>query len=368
LKVLGAPLVSALRDRPLDAGKESVNYEQRLRRSMVSLLDGAVSLKYGAPEESARFLDEGLLRLRSRAVDADVRPDAVSLFNDSDTFEVERYLEDFMSVFAVLADVEAGKGVESLKKAIRRVDAESLKGKDDLPAQEVLTADLLERALSRTKSPMALYAVGRAVEAYALSLELSEDAKAISRNLLEIGRKAIADAKMATTPWLASRYPAFVRLVGESESKLAGPETYLTLVRQLRGQGRLNDAVAELKNAVRLYRENRDLWRLWVEVELAKAVEAVGKASTKGDALAGLADVIANGRANGAFSAADELYFNAVVDDRLGNVDRAIDQYLRAVREKNLDQVYRVRAKARLAVLRLKASRAEDVAQISGSK
>lgn len=355
LKVMGAPLVSALRDRPLNAGKESVNYEQRLRRSMVSLLDGAVSLKYGVPEESSRFLEEGLSRLRSRSADADVSPDAAQLFNDSDTFEVERYLEDFMSVFAVLADIEAGRGAEALRKSIRRVDPDALKGEDDLPPDKVFTVDILERALECTKSPMALYAVGRAVEAYALTLELSNDAKEISGSLLQVGRKAIADAKAATTPWLASRYPAFVRLLEDSESKLAGPENYLALARQLRGQGRLDDAVAELHKAVRLYRESRDLWRLWVEVELARAVDIFGKARDKGRALRGLTEVIASGRANGAFSAADELYFNAVVDDRLGNIERAIDQYSRAVGQHDLDRVYRVRAKSRLAVLKLKA-------------
>ncbi|MEI8155084.1 MAG: hypothetical protein WCG92_26425, partial [Hyphomicrobiales bacterium] len=80
LKVMGAPLVAALRDRPIDAGQQSVSYEQRLGRSMVSLLDGAVSLQFGAPEESARFLEDGLVRLRSQAAEKDQLPDAARLF------------------------------------------------------------------------------------------------------------------------------------------------------------------------------------------------------------------------------------------------------------------------------------------------
>jgi tetratricopeptide (TPR) repeat protein len=356
LKILGAPLVAALRDRPVDAGKESVNYEQRLRRSMVSLLDGTVSLHFGAPDDSARFLEQGLQRLRSRAADTDARPDAISLFNDSDTFEVERYLEDFMSVFAVLADIEAGRPADGLEKAIRRVDPLVFNDQEIVSLQDVISDELLQRVLSRTKSPMALYAVGRAVEAYALSLELSVGAKATVGKLLEVGRKAIADAKMATTPWLASRYPAFVSLVGQSESRLAGPEAFLELARQLRGQGRLDEAVAELQKAVRLYRDNRELWRLWVEVELTRAVAANDDAGNGQDvrlrALQKLRTVIANGQANGAFTDADELYFKGVVDDRLGNTAEAVRLYSRAIGEKKLDRVYRVRAKSRLAVLK----------------
>ncbi len=355
LKILGTPLVAALRDRPLDAGKESVNYEQRLRRSMVSLLDGTVSLHLGVPDDSARFLEQGLQRLRSRAADTDVRPDALSLFNDSDTFEVERYLEDFMSVFAVLADIEAGRPADALEKAIRRVDPLVFKDKKDTPLQDVISDEILQRVLSRTKSPMALYAVGRAVEAYALSLELSEGAKATVGKLLAAGRKAIADAKTATNPWLASRYPAFVSLVGQAESRLAGPDSLLERIRQLRGQGRLDEAVAELQKAVRLYRENRDLWRLWVEVELTRAVatnDGKKDRDARSQALEKLRTVIENGQANGAFTGADELYFRGVVDDRLGNTAEAVRLYSRAIGDENLDKVYRVRAKARLAVLK----------------
>lgn len=355
LKILGAPLVAALRDRPVDAGKESVNYEQRLRRSMVSLLDGAVSLHFGVPEDSARFLEQGLKRLRSRAADTDVRPDALSLFNDSDTFEVERYLEDFMSVFAVLADIEAGLPAAALEKVIRRVDPLVFKDKNDVPIQDVISAEILQRVLGRTKSPMALYAVGRAVEAYALSLELSEGAKATADKLLAVGRQAIVEAKASTTPWLASRYPAFVSLVGQSESRLAGPEAFLEQARQLRGQGRLDEAVAELQKGVRLYRDNRELWRLWVEVELTRAVvtnDGANEQDVRSQTLEKLRTVIENGQANGAFSDADQLYFRGVVDDRLGNAAEAVRLYSRAVGKENLDKVYRVRAKARLAVLK----------------
>lgn len=355
LKLMGAPLVAALRDRPLDAGMESVSYEQRLRRSMVSLLDGTVSLHFGAPDDSARFLEQGLQRLRSRTADTDAGPDAISLFNDSDTFEVDRYLEDFMSVFSVLADIEAGRPAEALEKAIRRVDPMVLKDEDEVPLQDLITDEALQRVLRGSKSPMALYAVGRAVEAYALSLELSEGAKAAAGKLLAVGRKAIADAKAATTPWLASRYPAFVSLLGQSELRLAGPDAFLEQARQLRGQGRLDDAVAELQKAVRLYRDNRDLWRLWVEVELARAVvtnEGENGQDVRSQALEKLRTVVANGQANGAFTDADELYFRGVVDDRLGNAAEAVRLYSRAVDEETLDQIYRVRAKARLAVLR----------------
>jgi tetratricopeptide (TPR) repeat protein len=322
---------------------------------MVSLLDGAVSFHFGVPDDSARFLEQGLQRLRSRAADTDARPDAINLFNDADTYEVERYLEDFMSVFAVLADIDAGRPAEALTKAIRRVDPLAFNGKEEMPLEQVISEDLLQRALSGTKSPMALYAMGRAVEAYALSLELSEGAKSTANRLLGVGRKAITDAKSKTTPWLASRYPAFVRLVGQSESRLSGPESFLEQARQLRGQGRLDDAVAELQKAVRIYREDRDLWRLWVEVELARAVDAADStngAEERSRALESLKTVIASGQANGAFTKADELYFNGVVDDRLGNAARAIALYSRAIQEKDLDNIYRVRAKSRLAVLR----------------
>lgn len=355
LKILGAPLVAAIRDRPLDAGQKSVNYEQRLRRSMVSLLDGALSLQFGAPDDSARFLEQGLQRLKSQAVDNDDWPDAVKLFNDSDSFEVERYLEDFMSVFAVLADIEAGRPADALEKAMRRVDPRVFADGRASRLQDIIADDMLQGVLSRTKSPMARYAVGRAVEAYAISLELSEGAKATADNLLAVGRKAIADAKSATTPWLASRYPAFVRLVAQSESRLAGPEAFLEQARQLRGQGRLGEAVAELQKGARMYRGNRDLWRLWVELEVTRAVAADAGENVKNvrlQALERLRAVIANGQANGAFTDADELYFRGVVDDRLGNAEEAVRLYSAAVEEQNLDQVYRVRAKARLAVLK----------------
>ena len=115
-----------------------------MRRSLVSLLDGTVSLQFGAPEESAQFLEDGLVRLRSPAADKDQLPNAARLFNDSDTYEVERYLEDFMSVFAVLAEVEAGRGREALEKAIRRVDPEALKNNAEQPLEAALTANVLE--------------------------------------------------------------------------------------------------------------------------------------------------------------------------------------------------------------------------------
>ena len=360
LKVMGAPLVAALRDRPLDAGQQSVGYEQRLRRSLVSLLDGTVSLQFGAPEESAQFLEDGLVRLRSPAADKDQLPNAARLFNDSDTYEVERYLEDFMSVFAVLADVEAGRGREALEKAIRRVDPEALKNNAEQPLEAALTANVLERVITRTRSPMASYAVGRALEAYALSLGLSDASNGKSKTLLDYGRRAIAQAKQSTTPWLADRYPAFVTLLQQSEQRFAGAESYLAQVRQLRGQGRYDEAVKELQQAVRLYRDNRDLWRLWVEIELANAVKAGaetanqpngGKEST--EKLADLKRVIDNGQASGAFTDADRLYFDGVIEDRLGHVQDAIGFYRRAISLQNLDNVYRVRAKARIAVLKI---------------
>jgi tetratricopeptide (TPR) repeat protein len=359
LKVMGAPLVAALRDRPLDAGQQSVSYEQRLRRSMVSLLDGTVSLQYGAPEESAQFLEDGLVRLRSQAAEKDQLPDAARLFNDSDTYEVERYLEDFMSVFAVLADVEAGRGKEALEKAIRRVDPEALKTNAEQPLEAALTANVLERVIQRTKSPMASYAVGRALEAYALSLGLSDGPTGNGKALLDFGRRAIAEAKQATTPWLADRYPAFVTLLQQSEQRFAGADSYLAQVRQLRAQGRYDEAVKELQKAVRLYRDNRDLWRLWVEIELANAVEAAAEAANQKndkqatDKLADLKRVITNGQANGAFTDADRLYFEGVVEDRLGRVREALALYGRAIATDNLDSLYRVRAKARIAVLKL---------------
>jgi tetratricopeptide (TPR) repeat protein len=356
---MGSPLVAALRDRPLDAGQQSVSYEQRLRRSMVSLLDGTVSLQFGAPEESAQFLEDGLVRLRSQAADKDQLPDAARLFNDSDTYEVERYLEDFMSVFAVLADVEAGRGREALEKAIRRVDPEALKNGAEQPLEAALTAHVLERVIQRTTSPMASYAVGRALEAYALSLGLSDAQNGNGKALLDFGRRAIAEAKQATTPWLASRYPAFVTLLQQSEQRFAGAESYLAQVRQLRGQGRYDEAVKELQKAVRLYRDNRDLWRLWVEIELANAVEAASEAAKQKndkqatDKLVELKRVITNGQANGAFTDADRLYFEGVVEDRLGHVLEAIALYGRAIANDHLDSLYRVRAKARIAVLKL---------------
>ena len=359
LKVMGAPLVAALRDRPLDAGQQSVGYEQRLRRSLVSLLDGTVSLQFGVPEESAQFLEDGLVRLRSPAADKDQLPNAARLFNDSDTYEVERYLEDFMSVFAVLADVEAGRGREALEKAIRRVDPEALKNNAEQPLEAALTANVLERVITRTRSPMASYAVGRALEAYALSLGISDAVNGKSKTLLDYGRRAIAQAKQSTTPWLADRYPAFMSLLQQSEQRFAGAKSYLAQVRQLRGQGRYDDAVKELQKAVRLYRDDRDLWRLWVEIELANTVKASAETAKQQNGvestekLADLKRVIDNGQASGAFTDADRLYFDGVVEDRLGHVQDAIGFYGRAISLQNLDNVYRVRAKARIAVLKL---------------
>ena len=236
----------------------------------------------------------------------------------------------------------------------------ALKNNAEQPLEAALTANVLERVITRTRSPMASYAVGRALEAYALSLGLSDASNGKSKTLLDYGRRAIAQAKQSTTPWLADRYPAFVTLLQQSEQRFAGAESYLAQVRQLRGQGRYDEAVKELQQAVRLYRDNRDLWRLWVEIELANAVKAEaetanqpngGKEST--EKLADLKRVIDNGQASGAFTDADRLYFDGVIEDRLGNVQDAIGFYGRAISLQNLDNVYRVRAKARIAVLKL---------------
>jgi len=359
LKVMGAPLVAAIRDRPLDAAQQSVGYEQRLRRSMVSLLDGTISLQFGVPDRSADFLEDGLVRLRSQAIEKEQLPNAARLFNDSDTYEVERYLEDFMSVFAVLADVEAGRGREALEKAIRRVDPEALKNGAEQPLEAALTANVLERVIQRTQSPMASYAVGRALEAYALTLDLSKSADGNGKTLLDFGRRAIAQAKQSTTSWIADRYPAFVTLVQRSEEQFEGPASYLTMVRRLRSQGRSDEAIKELQKAAHFYRDNRELWRLWVEIELANAVEAASQADNQqngkqaSEKLAELKRVIDNGKSNGAFTDADRLYFDGVVEDRLGHVREAITLYDRAIATDDLDSLYRVRAKARIAVLKL---------------
>ena len=264
-----------------------------------------------------------------------------------------------MSVFAVLADVEAGRGKEALEKAIRRVDPEALKANAEQPLEAALTANVLERVIQRTKSPMASYAVGLALKAYTESLDLSDARHGNGKDLLDIGRRAIAEANKGMTPWLANRYPAFMKLLQRSEQEFKGPEFSLEEVRKLRAQGRYDDAIKELNKAVNRYRNNRDLWRLWVEIELANAVEAAAKAANQkndkqvSEKLADLKRVITNGQANGAFTDADRLYFDGVVEDRLGHVREAITLYGMAIATDNLDSLYRVRAKARIAVLKL---------------
>lgn len=356
LKMTGSPFVAALRDRPADALAESARYEQSLRRSMVSLLDGILSLHFGRPEAAADFLDAGLTRLQSEGGSAEHLPNAARLFTDSDTFEMEVLLKDFFAVFAVLAEVDSGRPRDALLTALERL-APDVSARVGGTLHTALTPEDLD-GIAQTGSPLALYAIARALEAYVLSLELSPDQQHTSQALLQQARSAIDAAKNTTTPWIASRYPAFVSLVNQSEARFAGPDSYLEQVRQLRAQGRLEDAVALLREAVRLYRANPSLWLLWVEIELTRVAAITSGANQPSDAdsLELLADVISDGQANGAFSASDAAYFSAVLADRLGKNAEAVAQYSASLRNDDLLPLFRVRAKARLAALNLDLS------------
>jgi len=264
--LLGTPLLQAINSRPENADLRLVQEEQGLRRSLQHFVGGAIALQYGNPTDASKLMNLGLEQLDiSATAPTSTRHDAAKLLGLSDDVDATVYSKELLQTFQVLSRIAAREHYRALADALAMVDPTS-SARDVTVLNDSKTQEVIQDAVRKIKSPLAGYALGRALEEVvgAQGIQSFPDRKF----LLERAKEAQKRTDELLTTEIRRRYPVFVTLRNEAAQRLESPEFFLTEAARLRSEFRLGDTAKVLLEGLARHPQASALWRKLIQVRI----------------------------------------------------------------------------------------------------
>jgi hypothetical protein len=349
-KVLGTPLLIALRNRPNDADEKVLAEERTLRTALESIVDGTVALYYGNAAKAVREMEDALEDFVEPGAGTDNAPvrvlDAAQLLAQSDGVRM-LFAEDQLRSFHVMALIEADRADEAIVEAIRLVLPDELKADTNEAAAAQIDLGLIRRAIAESSSPMAAHALSRALEEYVVSKGLGDFPE--RKAYLEQTKASLKSAGSFLSVALRDMYPVLAQQNDDAIVRLNIPESYVRKGNNLRGQNRLLEAEELLTDGVIRHPENVDLWRQLIQVALDRADTEIPPSDDRYENSLQLIDrmqLVAGGMLYW------ESYYRGYVHEHTGNFVAAERAYRLAEANAENDKD-RLRAAARRAITQL---------------
>jgi hypothetical protein len=337
LRPLGGAMLRALLQRDGAQASRLAQEERQLRASLQRMLPALAAAQLTGPEAIANSLVKSLHDAQASEPAWDPRQQLDSRDTQSARAGV---LADSRAVVAMTL-VTAGRPGDALRELLTLWWPES--ALSDL--QKINWAQVRARA-STSNDPLTLYALGLAVEEYALTEMRDADIKTalLQDALADFDR---ASQILATTAAWRQRWPYLADLAQAGHDRLASDEAAIRRAQALRGELRFADARDVLEETQRRHQESTA-----VRQELIGALVDEAQTSTdeRQELLGRALEQAETAKRTNADLPTPALMQLAELRERAGRTAEAEEAY-REVVEKSADRSERLRARSRLAIL-----------------
>jgi len=350
-KMLGFPLLHAMRIRPADADRRQMEEERSLRAAMQHYVDGSFALYFGNSDVAAASMKEGLKRgaaIKVQKQGEQIPLTAELVLAQTDGLEISVYAEAMLEAFYIETLIENGNPDVAVIEALDNVlDRESS------PYSLATLADgssrqAVRKAIENIDTPMDGYAVGRGLEAWVVSMGFTEFPERIyllkqAESALRIGQRLLSnDAR--------SRYPSLVQLMDRAQARISDPEYFLKESNTLRSQYRLQEALAILADGVAHHPQNDMLWRELMQVAIDRADTANQKSAKE---YLQAKDWLGRMQTVSTTTGYEQAFWAGYISEKLGDLGPAKEFYVLA-QTKAANVADLLRAKARFVAVKIR--------------
>jgi tetratricopeptide (TPR) repeat protein len=348
LKFLGSPIIDAVTNRPGEAGQKLALEERQHRQMVTRFVEGAFSLHLGNAAGAADQMGGALTASQQPQGKSGVKTldEASQALAGADGFDARLTLPDTLRSFKVLADVAAGRSRAALLESLRMLVPEMLPADADERYVESAREDALVKAVGKAQSPLASFALGMALEGYAVSLGVEPTPRREMLLRQAVAAQARTAALLESLP-TSSRYPYLLALQREAKSRLTAPESYCEEALKLRGKGDLAGACVKLEDGLKRHPRSGKLWDELLALQVAQ-VERQTSGPRNYDTLL---ERLRFAQGTGALPAYLVHYYQGCVYERMGKRSEAVAAYEQALAQAT-EPAVRVRARAKAAALK----------------
>jgi hypothetical protein len=259
----GTPLLRLVQNRDPEADGVLAFEERRTRHLISGFLDAAYLSAFGNQESAKHAATQALTDYNKKNVSGDSSElyRAEDYSNEVDGFDKNITLYDTVRCYRVLSAISNSDNLEALKYASAIVGLPT-----DITDVALAMSDL-PQAIADIQSPIVAFAFGRALEEYALTLEIEK---------LEIRNQFFSSAansyhrgnELLDTQKIKAKYSHMSQVFGEGLVRLESPEI---VVAQYLASDSIQ--IEKLEDDLKRYPQNESLWRVYLENKLAHAKE-----------------------------------------------------------------------------------------------
>lgn len=286
LKVLGAPLLHAMQGRAEAADRRVLFEERSLRQAMHALFEGSYALYFGDTEASERQLNiagERFAQLQKQDNVTPQLPSADVLIEQSDGVE-QFYADPRIRSYTILTLREAKRYDSALAVALGL-------SRNLTPASNeqgwVFDHKMVTDAVNKISNAFDGYSLAAALEGRVIGADIGPLPD--REFLLDQARRAVEISHRSLTADMARRYPVLARQLSALRDRLSGPEFFLKRAAELRGQFRLEQAYETLRDGLRLYPQDKNIWHALLRI----AEDRVGVLHARDTDIKELSDLVA---------------------------------------------------------------------------
>jgi tetratricopeptide (TPR) repeat protein len=270
VKILGAPLLDAMKRRPADAEQRVLAEERNWRRTLQGFNEGLLSLHFGESQSAV----EKLIAAMNYVSHPDTTsapsslPRAADMLRNDDSSDLLLHYQGLLRSVSVLALIEHRQYDLAVVEAVRTLCPDKLPPGDEEIIRHI-KPDLLQQAVAAIDSPFTGFALARALEEWVAShgpVSFPE-----RDTYMQYARRALATCQRVFTSGMQSRYPQLFVLVQDTDQRLNNPEYFSDLANQFRSQNRLDDAFRILQDGVSRHLSAATLWEQLMQVAIDRA-------------------------------------------------------------------------------------------------
>jgi len=350
VKVLGSPMLTALRNRPDAAASRLAQDERQLRQMMSGFVEAAFAMQYGEPGPAAERMAEALRGAQIAGTSG--RPlDATMMLGQADGFDAQITLRESVRAFKSLGDAAAGRDEVALVEALRILTPEAVPENAATDFAEEIDDPTLDRAVSQIQSPLAGFALVTALEQSAAGIEASSSDPRRVRYLKYALAAQKQTAQLLSASRLAGKYPHLVAMNEQAGQRLGSADFYTARAERLRMRGELDAAREVYLDGVKRHPRSQPLWQGLIVAQLDHIRRAGEGDERLGDVLGQV-----QAAADAGFLSDHQLHlYQGLVYERMQDEPSALASYEKAVTAAKGPEE-KVLGKARTASLRARLS------------
>ena len=259
----GTPLLQLVQNRDSDADATLAFEERRTRHLISGFLDAAYLSAFGNQDSAKQAATQALTNYSKKNVSGDSGQlyRAEDYSNEVDGFDKNITLFDTVRCYMVLSAISNADNLEALQYAAAIVGLPT-----DISDESLAMLDL-PQVTADIQSPIVAFAFGRALEEYALTMEIEK---------LEIRNRFFSSAsssyhrgnELLNTQKIKDKYAYMSQVFAEGLVRLDSPEIAVA-------QYMASDSVQieNLEDDLKRHPQNESLWRVYLENKIAKAHE-----------------------------------------------------------------------------------------------